>query len=76
MTAHLKSSERGAGTEGSVFAEAILNLPGLDPLRRDEVMQVLCVHPKLDLSRCSRGEWRRVQMACALLMPRSLLLLR
>lgn len=75
MTAHLKSSERGAGTEGSVFAEAILNLPGLDPSRRDEVMQVLRVHPKLDLSRCSRGEWRRVQMACALLMPRSLLLL-
>ena len=37
MTAHLKSSEHGAGTVGSVFAEAILNLPGLVPLRCDEV---------------------------------------
>ena len=75
LTAHLKSSERGAGTVGSVFEEANLNLPGLVPLRRDEVMLVFRLHLNSELSLCPRGEWRRVQMAYALLMPRSLLFL-
>ena len=47
----------------------INSLPGVDPARRDKVMQVLDIDPEWRMHRVSDGQRRRVQICMGLLKP-------
>ena len=47
----------------------INNVTGVDPARRERLMQVLDVNPAWRMNRVSDGQRRRVQLAMGLLKP-------
>ena len=47
----------------------INNVTGVDPSRRERLIQVLDVHPSWRMNRVSDGQRRRVQLAMGLLKP-------
>jgi CCR4-NOT complex subunit CAF16 len=53
----------------------LANTPGVDPARRDRLLEVLGVDPAWHMHRVSDGQRRRVQILLGLLRPSRLLLL-
>ena len=49
--------------------QMINSLPGVDPARRDKVLQVLDIDPEWRMHRVSDGQRRRVQICMGLLKP-------
>jgi len=58
-----------------VVADILARTPGIDPLRRDRLIEVLGVDPAWHMHRVSDGQRRRVQILLGLLRPSRLLLL-
>ena len=56
--------------QGDISAETMINnVTGVDPARRERLMQVLDVNPAWRMNRVSDGQRRRVQLAMGLLKP-------
>ena len=49
--------------------QMISSLPGVDPARRDKVLQVLDIDPEWRMHKVSDGQRRRVQICMGLLKP-------
>ena len=49
--------------------QMINSLPGVDPARRDRVLQVLDIDPEWRMHKVSDGQRRRVQICMGLLKP-------
>ena len=56
--------------QGDMPAGQMINsLPGVDPARRDKVLQVLDIDPEWRMHKVSDGQRRRVQICMGLLKP-------
>ena len=65
-----------AHVQGDFPASKMLNgLPGIDPVRRTKLMEVLDINPDWRMHTVSDGQRRRVQICLGLLKPFDVLLL-